>query len=68
MVLGGLTIFATIVGVLFVKVNPGEEVMRALYKGLFVAGGIAAVAFLPVTLMIMGGVGASADSATTSQH
>jgi K(+)-stimulated pyrophosphate-energized sodium pump len=55
--LGGITIFATIVGIFYVKVTPGGEIMPALYKGLFVAGGIAAVAFLPFTIMIMGGVG-----------
>ena len=55
--LGAVTIFATIIGILFVKVSPGGEIMPALYKGLFVAGGIAAVAFLPITNAIMEGVG-----------
>ena len=49
--------FATIIGILFVKVSPGGEIMPALYKGLFVAGGIAAVAFYPMTSKIMEGVG-----------
>ncbi len=55
--LGAMTIFATIIGILFVKVGQGGEIMSALYKGLFVAGGIAAVAFYPVTMKIMDGVG-----------
>ncbi len=55
--LGGLTVFATIVGVLFVKVREGGNIMSALYKGLFVSGGIAAVAFFPVTTTMMDGVG-----------
>ena len=55
--LGGVTIFATIIGIFFVKVSQGGEIMTALYKGLFVAGGIAAVAFYPVTITIMDGVG-----------
>jgi K(+)-stimulated pyrophosphate-energized sodium pump len=55
--LGGVTVFATIIGILFVKVSPGGGIMAALYKGLFVAGGIAAVAFYPMTTQIMDGVG-----------
>ena len=55
--LGGVTIFATIIGIWFVKVSPGGGIMTALYKGLFVAGGIAAAAFFPVTTRIMEGVG-----------
>ena len=55
--LGGVTIFATIIGIFFVKVSQGGEIMPALYKGLFVAGGIAAIAFYPVTSSIMDGVG-----------
>ncbi|HZS12269.1 MAG TPA: sodium-translocating pyrophosphatase, partial [Nitrospirales bacterium] len=57
LVLGGLTIFATIIGIWFVKVGPGGGIMAALYKGLFVAGGLAAVAFFPVTMRMMDGVG-----------
>jgi K(+)-stimulated pyrophosphate-energized sodium pump len=55
--LGGLTILATIIGIWFVKVGPNGGIMTALYKGLFVAGGLAAVAFYPVTLRMMDGVG-----------
>src|SRR5438034_10676667 len=55
--LGGMTILATIVGILFVKVGPGGGIMAALYKGLFVAGGIAAVAFYPSTIRLIRGVG-----------
>ncbi|HMU54165.1 MAG TPA: sodium-translocating pyrophosphatase [Nitrospira sp.] len=55
--LGGVTIFATIIGIFFVRVGPSGEIMPALYKGLFVAGGIAAVAFFPITSSIMDGVG-----------
>jgi len=55
--LGAVTIFATIIGILFVKVSPGGDIMPALYKGLFVAGGLAAVAFYPITSKIMEGVG-----------
>ncbi|MGH7168392.1 MAG: sodium-translocating pyrophosphatase [Nitrospiraceae bacterium] len=55
--LGGMTILATIIGILFVKVGPGGGIMAALYKGLFVAGGIAAVAFYPITIRLIHGVG-----------
>ena len=55
--LGAVTIFATIIGILFVKVSEGGGIMPALYKGLFVAGGIAGVAFFPITSRIMEGVG-----------
>ncbi len=57
LVLGGLTVFATIIGIFFVKVREGGNVMSALYKGLFVSGGLAAVAFFPVTILMMDDVG-----------
>ena len=57
LLLGGLTIFATILGIWFVKVSEGGSIMGALYKGLFWAGGVAAVAFYPATAWLMDGVG-----------
>jgi K(+)-stimulated pyrophosphate-energized sodium pump len=53
--LGALSVFATIVGIFFVKVGPGGGIMTALYKGLFVAGGLAAVGFYPITMRMMDG-------------
>jgi K(+)-stimulated pyrophosphate-energized sodium pump len=57
LLLGGITIFATIIGIWFVKASEGGSIMGALYKGLFWAGGVAAVAFYPATNWLMNGVG-----------
>src|SRR5438094_3324172 len=57
LLLGGITIFATILGIWFVKVSEGGSIMGARYKGLFWAGGVAAVAFYPATAWLMDGIG-----------
>jgi K(+)-stimulated pyrophosphate-energized sodium pump len=55
LVLGGFSIIASIIGCYFVKVREGGKIMNALYRGLGVAGGLAAVLYLPVTAVMMSG-------------
>jgi K(+)-stimulated pyrophosphate-energized sodium pump len=49
MVLGAVSIIASIVGTFFVKVKDGGKIMNALYRGLGVSAVLAAIAFYFVT-------------------
>ena len=53
MVLGAVSIIASIIGTFFVRTNTGS-IMGALYKGVIVSGVLAAIAFYPVTVALMG--------------
>jgi K(+)-stimulated pyrophosphate-energized sodium pump len=52
LVLGGLSILASIIGTFAVRSRKGN-VERALYQGLVLSGGLAALAFIPFTYWMM---------------
>jgi K(+)-stimulated pyrophosphate-energized sodium pump len=52
LVLGGVSIVASIIGTFAVRSRAGN-VERALYQGLIVSGGLAALAFIPLTYWMM---------------
>jgi K(+)-stimulated pyrophosphate-energized sodium pump len=52
-VLGAISIIASVVGTFFVSTSSGK-IMGALYKGVIVSGLLAAIAFYPVTRALMG--------------
>jgi K(+)-stimulated pyrophosphate-energized sodium pump len=54
LVLGGFSIIASIVGTFFVTAREGGKIMNALYRGLAVSAVLAAIAFYPITTMMMG--------------
>jgi len=54
LVLGGVSIIASIIGTYFVKTRDGGKIMNALYRGLIVSAVLAVIAFYPVTTWILG--------------
>jgi K(+)-stimulated pyrophosphate-energized sodium pump len=54
MVLGGLSIIASVLGTFVVSTKEGGKIMSALYKGVIASGVLAAIAFYPVTTAMMG--------------
>ena len=59
LVLGAVSIVASIIGSFFVKTSDGGKVMGALYKGMIVSGILAAIAFYFVTDIMLGESGAA---------
>jgi K(+)-stimulated pyrophosphate-energized sodium pump len=54
LVLGGISIIASIIGTQFVKVRGRGSVMGALYKGVVITAGISALIFIPVMNWMVG--------------
>jgi K(+)-stimulated pyrophosphate-energized sodium pump len=68
LVLGGISIVASIVGTFFVKANEGGKIMNALYRGLIVAGVLAAIAFYPATTWVLGDSIVLGDGEITTRY
>ncbi len=64
LLLGGVSIIASIIGTFFVKLGASKYIMGALYKGLAVSGVLAAIAFYVVTSMFMGRLGGNTGGFT----
>jgi K(+)-stimulated pyrophosphate-energized sodium pump len=54
LVMGGFSIIASIIGCYFVSAREGGKIMNALYRGLAVAGVLAAIAYYPITTVMLG--------------
>ncbi|MBI2415900.1 MAG: sodium-translocating pyrophosphatase [Candidatus Kerfeldbacteria bacterium] len=54
LVLGGVSIITSIIGIWFIRLGKSKNIMAALYKGLAVAGVLAAIIFYPVTKWMLG--------------
>ena len=57
LVLGAVSIIASIIASFFVKLGKGEYIMGALYKGMFGSAILAAIAFYYVSTQLMTGLG-----------
>jgi len=57
LVLGAISILASIIGTFFVRLGRSEYIMGALYKGMFGSAILAAIAFYYATTKLMVGIG-----------
>ena len=53
LVLGAVSIIASIIGTFFVRAEQGRSIMYALYRGVVIAAVLSVLAFLPVTAWLM---------------
>jgi K(+)-stimulated pyrophosphate-energized sodium pump len=49
LVLGAVSILASIIGIFFIRLGKKKNIMQALYKGLIASAVLAAIAFYPIT-------------------
>ncbi len=55
LVIGGVSIIASVIGTFFVRLGSSNNIMNALYKGLAVSAVVAIALFYPITQWLLGG-------------
>ncbi len=56
LILGGVSIIASVLGTFFIRLGKTKNVMNALYKGLAASAVLALIGFYPVTKWLMSGI------------
>ncbi len=56
LILGGASIIASIIATFFIRIGEDKKIMKALYKGLAVAGILALIGFYPITNWLASGL------------
>lgn len=57
LVLGAFSIIASIIGCAFVRARKGKSIMSSLMRGLIIAEVLSLIAFYPITVWLLGGIG-----------
>jgi len=57
LVIGAISIVSSLVALPFIRLGKSQNIMGALYKGLIVSGVLSAIAFYPVTKIMMSDLG-----------
>ena len=53
LILGAVSIIASVIGIYFIRLPKSQNIMMALYKGLIASGVISAIAFYPIINWVM---------------
>lgn len=56
LILGGVSVIASILGTFCIRLGKNQNIMHALYKGLIATGVLSAIAFYPITKWLMSGI------------
>ncbi len=53
LIIGGVSVITSLIGLFFIRLSKGKNIMGALYKGLIAAGVLSAVVLYPITMSMM---------------